>query len=726
MEHSSKSSVVIGLTTLVIADYCLADHENNLINLSIEELLNVPISVSSRIETELLKQPASVTIIYREDISASPASTLNDLLTLFIPGYFRAEDKDDTIASFRGLAPDNNTKVLLLLNNKKVNTDWFWGPADSILNGIDLNFIERIEVVRGPGSVTLGQGAQLGVINVITRKFTKPELITTIGQQGLRQVAAGGKASLFEHNDINWYASRQLQNGEAMANYGWGAEVSEDDSDHPSTPFERGNRYGYSDATRLIAQLQYNNLVLDLQHHRQKRHLYNWTKDRDRVEHRLTLLGLDWLAYLASSWEYKFKFDWQQDDYALYDHSFGIITGGSRERRININNEFNWHSQETIDWTSGIELSHFQQGLKNWQGDNFIVNRVFAVNDQNNTEYTWVFHDEFWAKALYSELNYQHNEELDFNISARLDDHPYWGRNWSPRVSGLYHLNSSNNRWRLSYSEGFRGAPGVHYSGGFLRDGLLSESSFYDIENSGMTSSTTGEVLTSIPETKPEKLMSTELAYTATFNDHWFFEGVLYFNRIKNIIITESTRNGSPGTLVGTDLVGDWGGMFYFANADGELEIAGIELSTRYRTQKVEHRFSISQSRVLSADNFDFGQKSPVAGSNANIHSNGIPERVLRYHGTWQVNDAVTLNYQHVHIGDWWAPWTNEKVSGFGWSNLSTTLSFDRHNSMSLQVHNLGNQSKLYPIRARGRDNVTPGTPTLGERRIKLVYSRTF
>ena len=95
----------------------------------------------------------------------SGARTVNEVLTTYVPGFFTVEDQDDTIAGFRGFAPDNNAKVLLLINGHNMNTEWFWGPPDSIINGMNMEFIEKIEVIRGPGSVTLGQGALLGVIN---------------------------------------------------------------------------------------------------------------------------------------------------------------------------------------------------------------------------------------------------------------------------------------------------------------------------------------------------------------------------------------------------------------------------------------------------------------------------------------------------------------------------------------------------------------------------------
>ena len=59
--------------------------------------------------------------------------------------------------------------MLLLVNGVNMNTEFFWGPPGAILNSTNYDYIDRIEVIRGPGSVTLGQGALLGVINIITK-----------------------------------------------------------------------------------------------------------------------------------------------------------------------------------------------------------------------------------------------------------------------------------------------------------------------------------------------------------------------------------------------------------------------------------------------------------------------------------------------------------------------------------------------------------------------------
>ncbi|MCB1179489.1 MAG: Plug domain-containing protein, partial [Leptospiraceae bacterium] len=119
------------------------------------------VTTASNVVTDAEKQPASITVINNEEIKHSGARTVNELLTIYVPGFFTVEDQDDTIAGFRGFAPDNNAKVLLLINGHNMNTEYFWGPPDSIINGMNLDYIDKIEVIRGPGSVTLGQGALL-------------------------------------------------------------------------------------------------------------------------------------------------------------------------------------------------------------------------------------------------------------------------------------------------------------------------------------------------------------------------------------------------------------------------------------------------------------------------------------------------------------------------------------------------------------------------------------
>lgn len=703
-----------------------ADDLENLMVMELKDLLQVKVHSSTLTEKRLRYQPASLTVIHQEDIQNAYARTLNELLSLYVPGYFRSEDKDDTIASFRGLAPDNNSKVLLLVNGVKVNADWFWGPSDSLLNGIDLNYIERIEVIRGPGSVTQGQGAQLGVINIITRKSIKEEITVSAGSADWYQVATTG-GIVEENKKFNWYLSQQALDGYSLDARGWAIEVVESDSSHPAPASPRGNRLNRSEALRLLLDFEYDDLKLALQHHRQKRDLHNWTKDRDQVEQRLTIFSAEYHRDLSKQFTGKLAGNWQQDDYALYDHTFDLTTGGARETRFNFIGDVTWQSfDHKLTWASGFEYYRINTGDTNWQGHNFIVNQTTNVNADNNSLNTWVFENTTTSNALFTEISAELSEKWLVNVGLRFDQHPNWGDHVSPRLSTIFTPNKTGNSYRLTYSTGFRGAPGVHYSGGFLRDGLLSEENFDQLDGSGMTSSTTGELITSLPTTQPEELRVIELGMRGGIDDKIAYDFVYYRTSVDNIIITESTRNGTPGAPIGTDLIGLWGGVFYYTNAPGELVIDGIEISGRYQQKDITHILSYSLSHIVSADGFEFGQKSPVAGSPSSIHSNGIPEQFLRYLGRWKISPNWSVAYQHMIIGDWYSPWTNTKAHGYGWGNLSFQWNPQIHHQLSFKIGNLWQQDDLYPIRERGRDNETPGTPTLEPRSVQVNYTYSF
>ena len=729
-KHSVKALMAVMFCGLCLSSITAYSHSDSsdFFEMSLLELMSTNISVASLTEKQALFQPSTVTVIERSAIDQSAAQTLSDLLMQYVPGYFRAEDKDDTIASFRGVAPDNNSKVMMLVNGMKVNANWFWGPPDSLLNSLDLSFIDRIEVVSGPGNVTLGQGAQLGVINVITYNSLTAPANSVFLKTGNDHWLAGGMA-VGEHDGHHWYvqASALDKDGYKLANKGWANEVVESDSAHPNPAALRGNRLNRGESYRLLADYQFNDLRLQLQHHQQQRDLYNWTKDRDQVEQRLTVAALDYDWTWSEALSTDLNMTWQLDDYALYDLTTGLTTGGAREERWSVKPQLRWHSTDNPinRIVLGFENEYFATGETNWQGDNFIVNQTSDLTPAVNQTNTWVFKDSYQSRAVYGEFNWQIFGPWRTNLGIRYDDHPQWGSNETLRGSVFYSIND-DQVLRLTYQEGFRGPPGVHYSGGFLRDGLLSESNFNQLSGTGMTSSSTGELINTLENPEPEFLSVYELAYSAYFTEAFYFQATAYAQKIKNIIITESTRNGTAESAVGSDLVGTWGGVFYYANAPGELEISGLESSIIYQQPSWRHELSISHSEVTSADGFDFGLKSPVAGSSGNIHSNGVPEQVLRYQGHWKVNDRLAINYHHLYLTYWWAPWLNEKVSGFGWGNVVAQYQWTQKARVKVAVENIWGQNNLYPVRARGKNNEESGTPALVPRTLTLSLDYRF
>ncbi|MDY6951150.1 MAG: TonB-dependent receptor [Thermodesulfobacteriota bacterium] len=139
----------------------------DLLDMSLEELINVEVVVASRIPLGIRETPGIVTVITREDILKSGSRDLMDALTLLVPGVTFGADVEGAVGiSLRGLWAHEG-KVLLLLDGQECNDEVF---ATTVFgNHYPVENIEKIEIIRGPGSAIYGGYAGVGVINVITR-----------------------------------------------------------------------------------------------------------------------------------------------------------------------------------------------------------------------------------------------------------------------------------------------------------------------------------------------------------------------------------------------------------------------------------------------------------------------------------------------------------------------------------------------------------------------------
>ncbi len=172
---------------------CAEANSNQVFNLSLEDLLNTEVIIGNVTGSKLSLAPVCITTITREMIAITPARNIADLIEIYVPGALWLDHLAPRIG-IRGLVADRNYKILLLVNGRNMNQKASQGITLELLNW-DLNDIERIEVIRGPGSVTYGPGAIAGVINIITRSAsTAPG--TEVGVEHVtRYTSTGGYGS---------------------------------------------------------------------------------------------------------------------------------------------------------------------------------------------------------------------------------------------------------------------------------------------------------------------------------------------------------------------------------------------------------------------------------------------------------------------------------------------------------------------------------------------------
>lgn len=187
-QHSSR---YVGVAFLcLLASVSHADEEDlAYLDLSLEQLLDVPVTGSTLTEETLKTVPAAVSVFTREQIDRLGVDYLYELLNL-VPGFQFNRNASNGAAytySARGRrSTQQSLEVLLLIDGHVVN-DPRAGSPDITLPLYPLARIERLEVIRGPGSAIYGSSAFNGVINIVTRKQQK-SIALAYGSQQRRQL----------------------------------------------------------------------------------------------------------------------------------------------------------------------------------------------------------------------------------------------------------------------------------------------------------------------------------------------------------------------------------------------------------------------------------------------------------------------------------------------------------------------------------------------------------
>ena len=151
--------------------YALGQVREDLTMLPLEELLGIQVVGASRYAQKTRDAPSAVTIITAEDIRNFGYRTLADVLKS-VRGFHTTYDRVYGYVGVRGVAPpgDYNTRLVVLVDGYRVNDNIFDTGYISNEFPLDLDLVERIEVVKGASSSVYGSNGMFGAVNVITRK----------------------------------------------------------------------------------------------------------------------------------------------------------------------------------------------------------------------------------------------------------------------------------------------------------------------------------------------------------------------------------------------------------------------------------------------------------------------------------------------------------------------------------------------------------------------------
>lgn len=197
-------------------------HEKSLKDLTLEELLQIPLVTPTTRGERAAEAPAVISVLTAAMIRDLGVNTLYEALS-YLPGVQVMESYFGyTMVNIRGVLESHyNNKVLLMVNGV---------PTREAIQGsfhleiIPIGAIDRIELVRGPGSALYGTNAFAGVINIITKKGN---------DDSLRQLQVGGGSFTTRDGSATWggHASGLdwVASASARRDDGWSGRVRHDE-----------------------------------------------------------------------------------------------------------------------------------------------------------------------------------------------------------------------------------------------------------------------------------------------------------------------------------------------------------------------------------------------------------------------------------------------------------------------------------------------------------------
>jgi outer membrane receptor for ferrienterochelin and colicins len=170
-----------------------AQQRDSTVVMSLDSLLSIPVNAAARYSQRVENAPASVTIITSEQIERFGYRTLADVLQT-VRGVYTSYDRNYTYIGVRGFSrpTDYNNRIVLLLNGHVLNENFYNTALVGSELGLDIEAVDRVEVVRGPGSALYGTGAMFAVVNIVTKRGADlhgGQLAFTLGSLGRRDAS---------------------------------------------------------------------------------------------------------------------------------------------------------------------------------------------------------------------------------------------------------------------------------------------------------------------------------------------------------------------------------------------------------------------------------------------------------------------------------------------------------------------------------------------------------
>ncbi len=527
-----------------------SENDTNLSNMSLDQLMNVQVeSTATLVPEKVTEAPANATVITSDEIKKYGWRTLGDLLES-VPGFYISYDRDYQYLGVSGVnLGDANNRVLLLVNGHRINNDWDDSAAIDTSFILDLDLIDHVEIIRGPGSVVYGNNAFFAVINVITRQGKQINGVEASGvygsyDTGSGRVTVGGQFT----NSLQFLLSGTIYN-----------DNGPDDLHFPEFDADNGGVAHHMDADNFqsfFGSVGYQDFTLEGGYI--NRDKINPTAQYGYTFNDSQFQTIDDRSYATLKYERHFEHDLDVLGDIYYDRSVsyigepipaGVVTPATFDQQT-----------ETGQWAGG-EL----------QVNKKIMDRhtlTFGGEYRNDFEQqvsisgpgvSDLIQSHRYNYGIFGEGDIAFLDNLHLNAGVRYDEYGTFSPDWSPRAALIY------NPWQQSTFKFIYGTA--------FRDPNVLELAL-----------TPGGA-----DIRPEKISSFQLAYEQGINRNLRSSISGYYNKMDNLIgmgSSDSDVNFNADT-VGMDagLEGKWA---LSANPGTALDEINARLS--YSLQRTVNR----------------------------------------------------------------------------------------------------------------------------------------
>ena len=486
------------------------------------------VTAASRVPEEARTAPATVDVFSREDILNMGARTLSDLLRTLESVYVSTQTNAREYVWIRGIRNRYDDKVLLLIDGVP-RRDLVYEHA-SIDEYLPLTDIERVEVIRGPGSALYGTNAFAGVINVVTRR--------PLDKPGAELEAGGGDFDTKEGKGQGWFKSGDF----GLYGYVHYFDTKGDGLDYdrhqypnvlkqnPKTDQAQGLTLTWKDFTFQAEAIRFDRIHYtdwDVPTWRWKDEGY-FARDSSysaQYAHAFSKdLSVRAILYYQHYDEYNFwrEFLWgQQGPNSSPADVHYIIDGLKRGHRMGGEVQFTLSAGDKNQIVTGLSLE--RESLTEVRDYWYDVQTGVTTNPfyiEPVTLNTW---------AVYAQDTWKPSNWATVTIGVRGDHHGVFGWKVSPRLGVSFHP-GEKLVVKLLYGEAFR-AP--------------SAREFYTVDD-------TGSFPPGNPQLKPERIQTLEAGLTYTFSSYVQSRLVIYQEKTSDAIFSE---NDMPYINHGGDII---------------------------------------------------------------------------------------------------------------------------------------------------------------------------